>query len=141
MSGVDVQNKSEALNRVVASRVRILDAAEKTRRGARACVQSLPVSLPVIKMGVATLGGLAAAFVVAKRMSSKKPSKKKAVEGTTATAGAVALQALSAIVIPLIQRRMMESSVNESSQIEEAKGNISSDKTSLSALFYRWLGL
>lgn len=144
MSRVDDQARQQVLTRVAASRVRIVDAVESVRRGTRGVVRSFPMSATALKMGGVAIGGLVVAGMVAKKFSGKKPKKesiKSELKGRT-----VALQALSAVAIPLLQRWVVSlgSAPAEGTPMEERSKDGASPRFSLPdfrGVFYRWLGL
>lgn len=141
MSHVDDEIRRQSLTRVAASRVRVVDAVEAVRNGAQGCVHSFPVSATALKMAGVALGGLALSGVLAAKLfgRKKKPQPIKAeLKGR-----AVALQAISALAIPLLQRWLVSGSTERHSGGKESI-HASAGKSSVpdfSALFYRWLGL
>ncbi len=140
MSRVDDESRRQILTRVAASRVRVVDAVESVRSGVQGSMRSFPLSATAIKtMGVA-LGGLVLSGVLAAKFSAKK---KKPQTKPDLKARAVALQALSALAIPLLQRWLV---AGDSSQCPPAGGTAApTAKKSIipdfNTMFYRWLGL
>lgn len=144
MSCVDNQTRcQQALTRVAASRVRAVDAAESVRRGAQGCLRAFPLSGTALKMGSGVLVGLIAAGFVAKRVSAKK--EKKMPPKPELGGMAVALQALSALAIPMLQRWLLSRSPEQtcavSPRTEQKNLSPRLSLTSFSERFYRWLGL
>lgn len=142
MSRVNDQARQQVLTRVAASRVRVVDSVEAVRSGIRGCVRAFPLSATALKMGGGVLGGLVLAGLVATKFSRKKAKKtqlKPELKGST-----VALQALSAVAIPMVQRWLAARSAEQSM----AASVDSAQKTSprfplpdINGMFYRWLGL
>lgn len=139
----DQAQRQQALTRVAASRVRVVDSVESVRRGVQGCVRAFPLSGTALKMGGGVLAGLVVAGVVAKKLSGKK--EKKAPAKPELKGSAVALQALSALAIPLLQRWLVSQTAAQSSvPVAEPVQKASSTRFSLpdiNGLFYRWLGL
>lgn len=144
MSCVNNQTRrQQALTRVAASRVRVVDSVESVRRGVQGCVRAFPLSGTALKMGGGVLAGLVIAGVVAKKLSAKKDKKtppKPELKGS-----AVALQALSALAIPLLQRWLVsQASAQPSVAAADAAKKSSSVRFAMpdiNGMFYRWLGL
>lgn len=139
----DQTQRQQALTRVAASRVRVVDSVESVRRGVQGCVRAFPLSGTALKMGGGVLVGLVVAGVVAKKLSSKKEKKtqpKPELKGSV-----VALQALSALAIPLLQRWLVsQTTAQPSVAAAETAKKSSSVRLSLpdiNGMFYRWLGL
>ena len=59
----DQTRRQQALTRVAASRVRVVDSAESVRRGVQGCVHAFPLSGAALKMGGGVLAGLVIAGV------------------------------------------------------------------------------
>ena len=68
----DQARRQQALTRVAASRVRVVDSVESVRRGVQGCARAFPLSGTALKMGGGALAGLVVAGVVAKKLSGKK---------------------------------------------------------------------
>lgn len=139
----DQTRRQQALTRVAASRVRVVDSAESVRRGVQGCVRAFPLSGTALKMGAGVLVGVVVAGVSAKKLFGKKEKKtqpKPELKGST-----VALQALSALAIPLLQRWIVSQTAAQSS-VPTAEAVKKSTPTRFSlpdinGMFYRWLGL
>lgn len=139
----DQTQRQQALTRVAASRVRVVDSVESVRRGVQGCVRAFPLSGTALKMGGGVLVGLVVAGVVAKKLSSKKEKKtqpKPELKGST-----VALQALSALAIPLLQRWLTSHAGAQPGIVasEPAQKSVSTrfSLPDINGIFYRWLGL
>lgn len=139
----DQTRRQQALTRVAASRVRVVDSVESVRRGVQGCVRAFPLSGTALKMGGGVLAGLVIAGIVAKKLSGKKEKKtppKQELKGS-----AVALQALSALAIPLLQRWLVsQTAAGTPAAPAEAARKSSSVRLALpdiNGMFYRWLGL
>lgn len=140
MSHVDDETLRQSLTRVAASRVRVVDAVEAVRSGVQGCVRSFPMSATALKMVGVAVGGLALSAVVAAKLIGKK---KKAQPKSDLNGRAVALHALSAVAIPLLQRWLVVGGSEQrpsAGRCESPTGK----KTRIpdfSEMFYRWLGL
>lgn len=139
----DQTRRQQALTRVAASRVRVVDSAESVRRGVQGCVRAFPLSGAALKMGGGVLAGLVIAGVVAKKLSGKKTKKmpqKAELKGST-----VALQALSALAIPLLQRWLVSQSSAQPSvpaaEVAQKPSTVRFSMPDINGMFYRWLGL
>ena len=144
MSCVDNQTRcQQALIRVAASRVRAVDSMESVRRGVQGCVRAFPMSGTALKMGGGVLTGLVLAGVVAKKLSAKKA--KKASPKPELKGSAVALQALSALAIPLLQRWLISQTAAQSSvpaaEPVQKPSAVRFALPDINGIFYRWLGL
>lgn len=139
----DQTRRQQALTRVAASRVLVVDSVESVRRGVQGCVRAFPLSGTALKMGGGVLAGLVIAGVVAKKLSAKKD--KKTLPKSELKGSAVALQALSALAIPLLQRWLVsQTAAQPSVAAADAAKKSSSVRFALpdiSGMFYRWLGL
>lgn len=139
----DQTRRQQALTRVAASRVRVVDSAESVRRGVQGCVRAFPLSGTALKMGGGVLTGLVIAGVVAKKLSAKK--EKKMPPKSELNGSAVALQALSALAIPLLQRLLVSQTTVQPPvpAVEVAKKPSIARFTmpDINGMFYRWLGL
>lgn len=139
----DQTRRQQALIRVAASRVRVADSVESVRRCVQGCVRAFPLSGTALKMGGGMLAGLIVAGVVAKKVSGKK--EKKTSPKPELKGGAVVLQALSALAIPLLQRWLVPPTAAQPTvSASEAVKKMSSVRFPLpdiNGMFYRWLGL
>lgn len=139
----DQTRRQQALTRVAASRVRVVDSAESVRRGVQGCVRAFPLSGTALKVGGGVLTGLVIAGVVAKKLSGKKTKKmpqKAELKGST-----VALQALSALAIPLLQRWLITQTAAQpvvaASEPAQKPTPARFSLPDINGMFYRWLGL
>lgn len=144
MSCVNDQTRcQQALTRVAASRVRVVDSVESVRRAAQGCVRAFPLSGTALKLGGGVLTGLVIAGVVAKKLSAKK--EKKMLPKPELRGRSVALQALSALAIPLLQRWLVsQKSAQLSDPVAETVQKTSTVRFSrpdINGMFFRWLGL
>ena len=141
MSHVDDETLRQSLTRVAASRVRVVDAVEAVRKGAQGCVHSFPVSATALKMAGVALGGLVLSGVLTAKLFGRK-KKPKAIKPEL-RGQAVVLQAVSALLIPLLQRWLVSGgTARHSGGKESVQTSIGkSSALDFSALFYRWLGL
>lgn len=121
----------------------MVDSVESVRRAAQGCVRAFPLSGTALKLGGGVLTGLVIVGVVAKKLSGKKTKKmpqKAELKGST-----VALQALSALAIPLLQRWLIsQTSAQPVAAASESVQKPASTRFSLpdiNGMFYRWLGL
>ncbi len=140
MSRVDDQSRREALSRIAASRVLVVDAVESVRSGVQGSVRSFPLSATALKMGGIALGGLMLFGVTAAKLAGKK---KKAQPEPAMKGRAVALQALSALVIPLLHRWLVSGSQAQPPSAVEPAASVAGKRIfpDFNAMFYRWLGL
>lgn len=140
MSHVDDESRRQVLTRVAASRVRVVDAVESVRSGVQGSVRSFPLSATALKMAGVALGGLALTGVVAMKLAGKK---KKPQPKPDLKARAVALQALSALAIPLLQRWLVSGDSVPSRSVRSSAAPMGKKKIfpDFNAMFYRWLGL
>lgn len=142
MSRVNDQARQQVLTRVAASRVRVVDSVEVVRSGIRGCVRAFPLSATALKLGGGVLGGLVLAGLVAAKFSRKKAKKtqpKPELKGST-----VALQALSAVAIPMVQRWLTTRSAEQQmmASVDSAqKASARFPLPDINGMFYRWLGL
>ena len=144
MSCVDDQARQQILTRVAASRVRVVDAVDSVRKGVCGTARAFPLSSTALKMTGVALGGLALTGIVAGKIAGKKAKKvqpKPELKGST-----VALQALSAIAIPLLQRWLnsrQDVKVSEGVRGEPVVRTTSSRFVlpDINGMFFRWLGL
>lgn len=114
MSQITLQGKQQALMRVAASRVTLIDSAAAVREHASGCVRALPVS-PATLMRLGAVAGAAAS--VAGTMAGLRRRKKQAenrVAGTKGSFGSISmlLQLLLPVVLPHL-RRYMQSRTGE----------------------------
>lgn len=139
----DQTRRQQALTRVAASRVRVVDSAESVRRGVQGCVRAFPLSGAALKMGGGVLAGLVIAGVVAKKLSAKK--EKKMPPKSELKGSAVALQALSALAIPLLQRWLVSQTTAHPSvpaaDVAKKPSTARFTMPDINGMFYRWLGL
>lgn len=143
MSGVNDQNKQQVLTRIAATRVRMVDAVTTVRNGVQGCVRTFPGSATTLKTIGAVVGGVVASgLIVGKVRQRRKPSREEApaVSGRT-----VALQALSALAIPLLQRWLASQQAGVAAPGCEKPAPATSQPRfafpDLNAAFFRWLGL
>jgi hypothetical protein len=106
MSQITVQRKQQALMRVAASRVAMIDSAAAVREHASGCVRALPVS-PATIMRVGAAAGAAAS--VAGAMAGLRRRKKQAENKVTGTKGSYGListllQLLLPVLLPHLRR-------------------------------------
>lgn len=144
MSRVDDQARQQILTRVAASRVRVVDAVDSVRKGVCGTARAFPLSATALKMTGVALGGLVLTGIVAGKIAGKKAKKvqpRQELKGRT-----VALQALSAIAIPLLQRWLtarQEVKVSEGVCGEPVVRTTTTRFAipDINGMFYRWLGL
>ena len=123
--------------------MRVVDSVEPVRRAAQGCVRAFPLSGTALKLGGGVLAGLVIAGVVAKKLSAKKEKKmppKPELRGRS-----VALQALSALAIPLLQRWLVSQSSAQPSvpaaEVAQKPSTVRFSMPDINGMFYRWLGL
>lgn len=143
MSGVNDQNKQQVLTRIAATRVRMVDAATTVRNGVQGCVRTLPVSVATLKTIGAVVGGVVASGVIAGKIRQRR---KPAREEAPAVSGrVVALQALSALAIPLLQRWLASQQAGAPATGREKPAQATAGfrfaLPDWNAAFFRWLGL
>ena len=105
MSQITLQGKQQALMRVAASRVAVLDAVGATQKHANGCVRALPVS-PAVLMRIGAAAGAAASVMgtLAGLRHRRKVAEKAAVaSGTSVTSVKLILQLLSPVILPVLQ--------------------------------------
>ena len=111
MSQTTLPGKQQALMRVAASRVAVVDAVSSTRERTSACLKMLPVSPAVLMRAGAAVG--AAATVVGTLSGFRKRRKlaEKAAAKAPAPAGMIfqlLVQFLGPILLPVIQKFVQE---------------------------------
>lgn len=139
----DQARRQEALTRVASSRVRVVDSVESVRRGVQGCVRAFPLSGTALKIGGGVLAGLVIAGVVAKIFSAKK--EERALPKPELKGRAVALQALSVLAIPLLQRWLVSQTSAQSAvpaaEVAQKSAAVRFAMPDINGMFYRWLGL
>lgn len=145
MSGVNDQIKQQTLTRIAATRVRSVEAVTSVRNGVQGCVRTFPVSGAALKMAGVALGGLVLSGMLAGKLRRRRKVAKAVEPGPTGRT--VALQALSALAIPLVQR-WLTAQQNPATQGEDSHEQPRTERSGvrfgfpdLNAAFYRWLGL
>lgn len=147
MSGVNDQIKQQALTRIAASRLHVVESVATVRNGVQGCVRSFPVSGAALKTIGAALGGLVVSGVIAGKIARTRKTKPAAPAASPALSGrSVALQALSAIAIPLAQRWLAAQGQGMAAAApapapKAAGASSRSLFPDFNAIFYRWLGL
>ncbi len=144
MSGVNDQIKQQALTRVAASRLRVVESVATVRNGVQGCVRSFPVSGAALKTIGVALGGLVVSGVIAGKLGRNRKTKTAAPSSPALSGRAVALQALSALAVPLAQRWLSAQSqgaVPAAAPTPKAAAPARSVFPDINAIFYRWLGL
>lgn len=107
MSQITLQGKQQALMRVAASRVAVVDAVASTQRHVGSCVRALPVS-PATIMRIGAAAGAAASVVgaLAGLRRRRKAAEKAAAasQGVYGLAFQVIMQLLGPVLLPMLQR-------------------------------------
>ena len=111
MSQITLQGKQQALMRVAASRVAVLDAAASTRQHADRCLRSLPVS-PSTIMKIAASAGAAATVMgtLAGLRRRRKAAEKKAAAKSSPAGQTLQLlwQLLVPSLLPVLQKMLQK---------------------------------
>ena len=111
MSQITLQGKQQALMRVAASRVAVLDAVVATQQHAGSCVRALPISPSTIfKIGAvlgaaATVTGTLAGFRRRRIAAEKKAAAKSS---STGPLWQLALQLATPVLLPMLQRMLQK---------------------------------
>lgn len=111
MSQVIVQGKQQAMMRVAASRVSVLDAVVSTRSHATGCVKALPLSpasiarIGAVAGAAATLTGVVVGLMRKKKNAEKKVSRSSSVAGMLVP---LVFQTLGPVLLPMLQRVMQQ---------------------------------
>lgn len=107
MSQITLQGKQQALMRVAASRVAVLDAVSATQGHVSACVKALPVSPSmVLKIGAAAGAAVSVMGTLAGLRKKKKVAEQKASK-PGATLGMMlqlAVQLATPVLLPKLQQ-------------------------------------
>lgn len=107
MSQITLQGKQQALMRVAASRVAVVDAVASTQRHAGSCVKALPVS-PSTIMRIGAAAGAAASVIGA--LAGLRRRRKAAEKVAAASSGVsgltfqIIMQLLGPVLLPVLQR-------------------------------------
>lgn len=112
MSQITLQGKQQALMRVAASRVAMLDAVSATRGHAVACVNALPVSpATVLKLGAAAGAAASVMGAMAGWRRKKKVAEQKAVKPNSSLGMLLqlALQLATPVLLPRLQQYLQKS--------------------------------
>lgn len=107
MSQITLQGKQQALMRVAASRVAVLDAVSATRGHAAACVKALPVSpATVLKLGAAAGAAASVMGAMAGLRRKKKAAEQKAAKPNSSLGMLLqlAVQLATPVLLPKLQQ-------------------------------------
>ncbi len=107
MSQITLQGKQQAMMRVAASRVAVVDAVASTQRHVGSCVSALPLS-PAAIMRIGAAAGAAASVVgaLAGLRRRRKAAEKAAAAspGVYGTVFQIIMQLLGPVLLPMLQR-------------------------------------
>jgi hypothetical protein len=111
MSQTTLQGKQQALMRVAASRVAVVDAVSATRERASSCLKALPVS-PAVLVRVGTAIGAATTVIgTLSGLRRRRKLAEKAAAKTSAPAGLIfqlLMQLLGPVLLPAIQKFLQD---------------------------------
>ena len=107
MSQITLQGKQQALMRVAASRVAMVDAVASTQRHAESCVRSLPVSPSTIARIGAAAGAAASVMGTLAGLRRRRKAAEKAAAASSGVSGLtfqLLMQLLGPVLLPMLQR-------------------------------------
>ena len=108
MSQITLQGKQQALMRVAASRVAVLDAVDSTRQHTARCVRALPVApATLMKLG-AVVGSAATVVGTLAGLRKRRRTAEKRAAGSASATSLIQLvwQLLAPTLFPLLQQAL-----------------------------------
>lgn len=109
MSQITLQGKQQALMRVAASRVAVLDSVTSVKEHASGCVRALPVSPSVLMRLGATAGAAASVLgTLAGLRRRKRLAEKKAAKSGSQSALIMVIQLLLPVLLPHIRKMLQD---------------------------------
>lgn len=111
MSQTTLQGKQQALMRVAASRVAVVDAVSATRERTSSCLKALPVSPAVLVRVGAAIGAAATVVGTLSGLRRRRKLAEKAAAKAPAPAGFIfqlLMQLLGPVLLPAIQKFLQD---------------------------------